>query len=381
MDKVKLTTSDYEASNKNQNGDDLLTSSDISFGTENNSSSIKTDVQQGGFFWSDNGNNNDKKLLQAVKENRNEVVDFMVSNGMVNSYGAQDELGNNVLHYVAVGKLNNQVIDKILNDTKVEKALNVQNKHGDTPLIKSVISNNMSLTNKLLSLGANKDIANDSDFYVATEQSESNNDAVDSVTSMMDLFVNTNELSATSPDNVKSVNEPVQVGGVRNIRLGKRQLNIYTGESGLNNEKSVSDYSTSSGSELGRLIKKQSTEIHERVIQKIMKLMTVKEDVAKNYKAALYKQVKDKKPELGNLDRAVEMEKLVNQKNLKAIDIKKVTADIKKHIEERKKESDKSDSASSKDSKSSISKEASVNFSETSFNKSDFETSSSMEYN
>ena len=74
--------------------------------------------------------------------------------------------------------------------------------------------------------------------------------------------------------------------------------------------------------ELSRLINNQASEIHERVIKKIMELMKVDEQVARDYKAALWRQVKAKNPDMkSNLDLSVEMEKIALKKNLKDVDL------------------------------------------------------------
>lgn len=87
-------------------------------------------------------------------------------------------------------------------------------------------------------------------------------------------------------------------------------------------------------SELSRLINNQSSEIHERVVKKIMELMKVDEQVARDYKAALWRKVKEAHPDMkSNLDLSVEMEKLALKKNLKDVDLEQA----KKFREESKK--------------------------------------------
>ena len=108
---------------------------------------------------------------------------------------------------------------------------------------------------------------------------------------------------------------------------GTRKLKTY---SEISFGGTVSEFS-----DMARQIKNQSTEIHERVIEKIMKLMNVSADVARNYKAVIYRMVKEKHPELNNYDRAVEMEKLANIDILSSIDIKKVTEEISAYLSEK----------------------------------------------
>ena len=56
---------------------------------------------------------------------------------------------------------------------------------------------------------------------------------------------------------------------------------------------------------------------------------------SRNYKAAIYKIIKDKNPLLNNFDRAVEMEKSITLETLKSINIEKVSKEIEKHLSEK----------------------------------------------
>jgi hypothetical protein len=144
-------------------------------------------------------------------------------------------------------------------------------------------------------------------------------------------------------------NNNTLTGGNRKTLIGTRKmttLSEYSLSSKLNSSDDDDDDDDSSSSssdsdtELSRLIKRQSDEIHERTIKKIMDLLKVDEKTARNYKAALYKRVKDEHPELNNLDRAVEMEKLATKSELTKVDIKKVTKEIEEHIAKKKSESE-----------------------------------------
>jgi hypothetical protein len=85
----------------------------------------------------------------------------------------------------------------------------------------------------------------------------------------------------------------------------------------------MSESSRGERSELGRLIARESSDIHDRVVKKIAEILDISEENAKIYKAALYNRVKNEQPELNNFDRAVEMEKLVTKENLEEIDFEK----------------------------------------------------------
>lgn len=89
--------------------------------------------------------------------------------------------------------------------------------------------------------------------------------------------------------------------------------------------------------DLSRMISRQGDDIHKRVIEKIMKLMKLNEKDAKVYKAALWRQVTEKHPEIkSNLDKSLEMEKLTTKKNLDKIDFKKTKKEIEEHFAKKK---------------------------------------------
>ena len=112
-------------------------------------------------------------------------------------------------------------------------------------------------------------------------------------------------------------------------------------------------------SEMARNIARQSSDIHERTIEKIAELLKLDlknpEDnkKARYYKAAIWKMVKDAHPELSNYDRSVEMEKNVTKEKLKTINIEKVSKEIDKYFSE--KSDSNSDSKPVKKSKPEIS--------------------------
>ena len=67
---------------------------------------------------------------------------------------------------------------------------------------------------------------------------------------------------------------------------------------------------------------KEASEIHKEVIEKIKKLLKIDDDeVARNYKAALWNMAKEKLPNGDNLEQSKEMKKLATKKVLDSIDI------------------------------------------------------------
>jgi len=94
-------------------------------------------------------------------------------------------------------------------------------------------------------------------------------------------------------------------------------------------ESEESNNSMSEMSELARMINNQASEIHERVVKKILELLKeinskATEQEARAIKAIIYNQVKESNPELNNFDRAVEMEKQITKDTIKNIDNKKI---------------------------------------------------------
>lgn len=93
--------------------------------------------------------------------------------------------------------------------------------------------------------------------------------------------------------------------------------------------------------ELQRMMVNQANEIHKKVVKDIKDMMEVDDDVAKNYKAVLWKQVKEDKEfkDKTNLDQSIELANRVNKKVLKKIDPKegaKIREENRKKSEERR---------------------------------------------
>jgi len=127
-------------------------------------------------------------------------------------------------------------------------------------------------------------------------------------------------------------------------------------------------------------LRNQATDIHERCVRKIGEILKLDlskpEDLekAKVFKAAIYRSVKEKHPELNNFDRAVEMEKNITEKILKSINYD----DIKHSIDE-KRESRKTSTDSQSDSIKSTSKSTSKSAIKSTSNTTDLSSSQSSE--
>lgn len=114
-------------------------------------------------------------------------------------------------------------------------------------------------------------------------------------------------------------------------------------------------------SDIAREISRQSSDIHERVVMKIIELLKLDKNnekdmmKARNYKAAIYRMIKEKNPLLNNFDRAVEMEKSITKDILKSIDINKVTKEIEQYKSDKLKSDTQSATLSSKSDSETIS--------------------------
>jgi len=195
-------------------------------------------------------------------------------------------------------------------------------------------------------------------------QQPSQPDSVDQVTNMLDAFNNSKQAPQGGGNNdsidfmhdiMTKFNGGKTLDGGNGIISGKRRVNTYSEFSEMYGGKgdSDSDSNTSSNSDSSgvmKLIKNKTSELHDETIKKIIEIMNVDESVARNYKAALYKKIKEEKPELNGFDRAVEMLKSATKSNLKSINIAKVTENINAHLRDKQTSSSNSSNASTSSS-------------------------------
>jgi hypothetical protein len=280
-----------------------------SIGTEETSD--EEHMNGGGLYFSQNGGTNtDNLLLKAGLEKNSSVVEFMINNNMITNVSTKDKTGKNIIHYIANDyNLYNdkQLIDKLMFLNNSNLALNQKDNNGNTPLIISVKNEHNNLADTLINLGANKKIKNNDGYWVNSLQSEEEN--------------NTNNF-------IENL-----TGGNRDIILGNRKsLFNESGITGRRIYKSKKRY-TEESMELTRLMNNQATEIHDRVKTKIKELYKdMSDEDIKFLKATLYKMIKQKNPTLGNLDRAVEMEKNTNKDEIDKLLKSKLYEDTKKGV-------------------------------------------------
>lgn len=138
-----------------------------------------------------------------------------------------------------------------------------------------------------------------------------------------------------------SYGEPIKNDEDLNEANNKISSELFDKKKSSSEESEKNKVLASELSEMARNIARQSNDIHERSIQKIAELLKLDlnnpEDnkKARYYKAAIWKMIKEKHPELSNYDRSVEMEKNITKDKLKSIDINKVTTEIDNYFSEK----------------------------------------------
>ncbi len=116
-------------------------------------------------------------------------------------------------------------------------------------------------------------------------------------------------------------------GGAMN---GVRSLNTY------------SDYQWGGDNDsVGSRGNNQATELHDETVRKIMNMLGVSEDQARVYKAYVYSEVKNRFPELNNLDRAKKMSEMADDidflRNINVSELESLSERMQKHRAEKQK--------------------------------------------
>ena len=336
-----------------------------------------------------------------------EVVDFFLSEDLVSDLSLQDEVGNTLLHYLAMNYSKNatakKLTKKLLSRSDLSYFIDIQNKQGDTPLLVGVSNEEDSLCDMLIERGADKKIKNAQGYHVSENSQsdpvlddllshkQSDNSAFSLINMspdngsdaqlppMLMQILNksldkesdlpTIDLRVTETQPVQARGSPVmvhaqepapqdtdtltqdlieelkrtylddqtQTGGAkkknRNRKRSKSNSKVIVGQRRMN---TYNDNDTM----LRRAHQSQTTMIHDSTVEQIMEIMKVERDEARYIKAAIYRKVKDEMPELGGLDRALEMKKRANEEYIKSLGKKyldEVKTAISKYYEEKAK--------------------------------------------
>jgi hypothetical protein len=406
---------------------DFDISSDMSIGTESISvNNNNYETQLGGFLFSNKSDANSTKILAAANSRDFDTVSFMVKNKLVKDYGGVDDDKRTLLHYLAKDyehyKNDTSLVEAVLSGGQVTNFINKQDKNGDTPLHVAVKYGNVDMASMLDGAGCDLTIKNKDGLKIEAESDNSeeftnkmnnkssNNMAtkedMDNVTNIINKFLvnsnnadnftysdnnslamSTNFMNEYSSKNTNTNSIQVdtenfldEIFGKLDQTGGAKKRRVTKGNRKLNKK---GKHKISRSTELSRLVNRQGSEIHKKVLDNIMKLLKLNKDKpddvekARNIKAVMWDQVK-KMPSLkSNLDKSVELEKMTNLDNLKKIDPKKgvtLREESRKAREKRMDEKQKSAPGKSQDTMSdtSSSKEPEVTrggaaFSETSF--------------
>ncbi len=327
--------------------------------------------------------NKDTALIHATRTKNYELCSKLINNGadkkIKNSEGtyvvSEDDSQTSAAMPIDVKALANAPITSESVEERIRKLL------ASTGHVANVASNDSEATDNVNTLR-----------NIHTETAVRQNDHSVSATTVPE---NTEEFLNKLVTNYVRRQEP-QAGGsnlIEKMIAGKRKMKTSktsktskkSGRKSVKASRQVTTHTTNSSSiekyenELSRLIKSQSTEIHERVVKNIMDLMNIDEQKAKAYKSAVYQMVKDKFPNLGNLDRAIEMQKMTTKELLDSINIdkymseweKKNKARLSETSEEKPKEKPKRRKASTESSDTPINTESSLTQTSVDFTESD----------
>jgi hypothetical protein len=187
----------------------------------------------------------------------------------------------------------------------------------DTPMFKAVIEsiNNLSGTvQKVLS-----------DVKTSAKNFGIQHDLPKASSGIMESLKNMYDTTSESIGDIIGFNDNKQSGGAKANKkvVGKRKIK---------NSMNSNDIKKM-GDKISRIISRQKDNIHETVIKKIQELLGVDEDTARNYKAGLWNMLKNTHGEkwttMSSITRAQELEKSVDVKILKKINLKEA-AEIRK---------------------------------------------------
>jgi len=263
-----------------------------------------------------NNQNNNQNNYQNNNQNNNKNNSDNIFQKIIN----QEQNNNNKIEDTE--EILSKMVNKYNNKNQYLNNNNNNNKNVDTEGIMNLLLNN----NKKYNTKQN----NDDIFFKNIENMYNRKNKLNEYQeSAMSAF-----LQDTQNDE-NTVNYRNMSGGSRkkHIRNGQRRLRLYNE---LDVDMNVHKVPKERTTEMTRTLAKQSTEIHEKVIDKIMELLNVDKEKAKVYKSALYVMTKEKYPNISNLERAIEMEKLVKKDTLKKINYEEHSKKIKLHIDNKK---------------------------------------------
>lgn len=308
----------------------------------------------------------DRKLYDLVKDytpnNRDTALKLLAENpsNMTRMVNFQDEDGDTVLH-LAVSKGDNWLAYKLVEKGAKTK---VPNKSGDmvdtetqeantaaAPASDALLTETENIAMSLMSEG-NKDVENITSIFKKYIDRANKNSEIDTIrlteTHAPKIYSETSaEPHARETEDMVSTEDFVKntrkiLDKLASQNGGGRAPKSISGIRVMNRLQPINDSSedyAAHSSELARMENSELTDAHERMVKKVMELMSVDERTARALKFGVQKMVQDKKPELSQEDLAAEMEKSLNKTNLNKLNkkIDEVKSNYEKHREEKKK--------------------------------------------
>ena len=281
--------------------------------------------------------NKDTNLIELYKNNKHDMISYLLKNNIVTDISNSDSEGDTLLHLIVKDNnidLLNNILNWIKQDDYRKKFLNIQNNDGDTVLHIAVRNDNHKIAQLLESYGANRKIENyNGDVITATESdytktvnytggfdvfnSTVNYDDYDMDTVMPDRLsdIDSPDYNDLQLENIQSIDYTAQLGG-RNSIMGVRYID--------NNNGQLYEYDDENdmfgGAKKQRKVskKKQLTEdIRKKVLEKIIKEQKVDELDALAIRAALWRKVKEQFSDKTNIEKHEKLEKMATKDNIK----------------------------------------------------------------
>lgn len=137
-----------------------------------------------------------------------------------------------------------------------------------------------------------------------------------------DKFVEMMRTIMEGTDNMMGGRRKKQTRNTTNIVNGNRKMLNFSDLP--DDAMAYSEYSSEGGdilSRLSRVVENKSSKYHDEALQKILSHLPDKTDLllARAVKAIIYAEIKTEKPELGNLDKAMELLKSISSKKIKSV--------------------------------------------------------------
>lgn len=287
-------------------------------------------------------NNVDNQIIDLYKQKKVDILQFLLDNTLINNLAISDHNNNTILHYIVINR-DYECLKFILDYIKKtgnSSVLNAQNNDGNTPFHIAVKLQDKYSSTLLDNAGASKYIKNNDGEFIKfdpgqfkTKESRNifqsiydslfqNSDTIDSIDipadlDQIDTVIDLNNVRPKINKNLSDEYDSIFLSPTENtydiknkeidqfINSIKHYMNKYN-----NNVSNIDTIVLYGGDK--KYNDNDATIIHNEVVNTIIKRYNVPIDVAKGYKAILYKHVKDNFADLNNLSRAQKMKDILN---------------------------------------------------------------------